>query len=208
MTRHRTLTNQRNRRRSKRTPPCAQDAARTCRRCFHTRIHQGTTRFHDQRLDRLTTSERAIRTLPFQDVHTQYSGARPRLKQTPIERHVFPQTRRRIKPPSNKRPLSKQILRASGSTVYDGWERRHRIRRCTRYRRKTSNARDSDSDQSTTAQCDSVLTRGKPTHRVTILLNRRVATQRASPIGRRRVLLSWGTPRKPAQNRDSPRLQG
>ena len=66
-------------------------------------------------------------------------------------------------------------------------ERRHRHRRCGRACRKASNA-PKCSGQFTNAHSKQSAHRGITTQRVTILFDRRVAAQRAVPIGRRRVL--------------------
>ena len=71
-------------------------------------------------------------------------------------------------------------------------KRRHRHRRCGRVCRKASNA-PKCSGQSTNAHRKQSAHRGITTQRVTILFDRRVAAQRAVPIGRRRVLTSRGT---------------
>merc|ERR1712054_308896 len=165
--------------------PDTTDAARTCRRCFHTIALE--TR--DDRAFTSTTAnnqKREGRTLSFRR-HGAFYRTAPRVEATPIERHIFAQNRRRIEPRRRRSPLSTQLLRASGRCDCKSWERRHRLRRCPRERKEASNAVTAVANPRKRSAI-SVLTRGIPTQRVTILLNRRVATQRASPLGRRRVL--------------------
>ena len=110
-------------------------------------------------------------------------------KQTPIRKHIFAQGRRHIRPRIAMRRSNRQLpARESNASTR---ERRHRHRRCGRVCRKASNA-PKCSGQSTNAHRKQSAHRGITTQRVTILFDRRVAAQRAVPIGRRRVLTSRG----------------
>merc|ERR1712054_521952 len=99
------------------------DAARTCRRGFHTIALE--TR--DDRAFTSTTAnsqERRPDALIPETRRAFYRSA-PRFEATPTERHIFAQNRRRIKPRRRRSPLSTQLLRASGRCDSKSWERRH-----------------------------------------------------------------------------------
>ena len=138
---------------------------------------------------------------------TQQMRQTASLKQMSIERHKFAHIRRRIKPRNSyDSTLSTQALRASEEiNTFEGEAPPNTTMHSLS---QTSQQCRDGSGSFTTAQCDSVLTRGKPTHRVTILLNRRVATQRASPVGRRWVLFSRGYLSQSDTHRESPRILG